>query len=144
SMRPKQWTKNLVIFAGVVFAGAGRSFTSDLRALAGFVIFCGLAGGQYILNDVVDIDADRLHPKKRLRPIASGRVPRAVALGFGLSVLAVSAGVSALLGGWFLLNAFAYLALAVTYSYWLKHVVLVDVITISVGFVLRATAGSAA
>jgi 4-hydroxybenzoate polyprenyltransferase len=144
SMRPKQWTKNLVVFAGVVFAGAGRNVTDDLRAAAAFVIFCVLAGGQYVLNDVADTEADRRHPRKRFRPIASGRVSRSAALTFGITVLAVAFTASAGLGPWFLLNAFAYLALSISYSYWLKHIVLVDVIVIAVGFVLRATAGSAA
>ena len=144
SMRPKQWTKNLLLFAGVVFAHVAGNFTDDLKATAGFVIFCGLAGGQYVLNDVADLEADRLHPRKRLRPIASGRVPLRTATIFGIALLAGSLVASLGLGWWFVLNAAAYLALSVGYSYWLKHVVLVDVITIAVGFVLRATAGSAA
>lgn len=144
SMRPKQWTKNLVIFAGVVFAGAARNATDDLRAVAAFVIFCGLAGGQYVLNDVADAEADRRHPRKRLRPIASGSITRRAGATFGIAVLSVSVLASVALGPWFLLNALAYLALTTAYSYWLKHVVLVDVIVIAVGFVLRATAGSAA
>jgi 4-hydroxybenzoate polyprenyltransferase len=144
SMRPRQWTKNLLVFAGVVFAHVAGNVRDDLRSLAAFVIFCGLAGSQYVLNDVADAEADRLHPKKRLRPIASGRVSRRVGVTFGLVVLAASLGASVALGPWFLLNAAAYLALSVAYTYWLKHVVLVDVLTIAVGFVLRATAGSAA
>jgi 4-hydroxybenzoate polyprenyltransferase len=143
-MRPKQWTKNLVVFAGVVFAGTGRHLGDDLRALAAFLIFCLLAGGQYVLNDVADAEADRLHPRKRLRPIASGRVSRRTGAIFGAVVLAVALAASVFLGGWFLLNSIAYLVLSVGYSYLLKHMVLVDVIAIAVGFVLRTTAGSAA
>ena len=144
SMRQRQWTKNLVIFAGVVFAGAGRDMGDDLRALAGFVIFCALAGGQYVLNDVVDTEADRLHPRKRFRPIASGRVAQRTGVVFGVAALVAGMAASVTLGPWFILNAAAYLALTLSYSFWLKHLVLVDVITIAVGFVLRATAGSAA
>lgn len=144
SMRPKQWTKNCLVFAGVVFAHVASNVTDDLRALAAFVIFCGLAGGQYVLNDVVDADADRLHPSKRLRPIASGRVSRNQGAVFGTVVVVLSLAASISLGPWFILNAAGYLGLSVAYSYWLKHVVLVDVIVIAIGFVLRATAGTAA
>ena len=144
SMRPAQWTKNLLLFAGVVFAHAADDPWDVLRAVVGFVIFCALAGGQYVLNDVADAKADRLHPKKRFRPIASGRVRPRTAVLFGTTLLAGSLVASMALGPWFVLNAVAYLGLSLAYSCWLKHMVLVDVITIAVGFVLRATAGSAA
>src|SRR2546423_14573768 len=104
-MRPKQWTKNLLLFAGVVFAHVAGNFTDDLKATAGFVIFCGLAGGQYVLNDVADLEADRLHPRKRLRPIASGRVPPRTATIFGISPPAASPAGALRLPGWVLVYA---------------------------------------
>jgi 4-hydroxybenzoate polyprenyltransferase len=142
SLRPEQWTKNLVIFAGLIF---GRHLLDPqplARTIAAFVVFCALSGAVYLVNDVVDREADRCHPLKAKRPIASGEVGAGTALGVAL-VLTVAAFVTALwLGPVFGLVAVAYVGLQVSYSVSLKHVVILDVLAISIGFVLRAAAGA--
>jgi 4-hydroxybenzoate polyprenyltransferase len=144
SLRPGQWTKNLVIFAGLLFGR--RLFDADavLTAVAAFVVFCILSGVVYLVNDVADRDTDRLHPLKAHRPIASGALPVRVAI-----LSAVALGAIALLAayriGWpFTMVAAAYLALQIAYSGPLKHIVIIDVLTIAIGFVLRAVAGAVA
>jgi 4-hydroxybenzoate polyprenyltransferase len=149
SLRPAQWTKNLIIFAGLLFGqrGGAPAFLDPHaigQALAAFFIFCGLSGVVYLINDVADRDADRLHPLKRHRPIASGAVPPGLAFG-----TAVVLGAAALAGAWMLRPAFflvavVYVALQALYSGPLKHVVIIDVLTIAIGFVLRAVAGAVA
>jgi 4-hydroxybenzoate polyprenyltransferase len=140
-LRPKQWIKNGLVFAGVIFAGT----LSDPRALGraglGFLAFSLLSGAVYLFNDLRDAEADRLHPKKRLRPIASGRLSTAAAWTGLVLVLLLAAALSWLLGPWFAATAGVYLALNLAYSLGLKHVVLVDVMAIATGFVLRAIAG---
>jgi len=143
SLRPRQWVKNFFVFAGVIFSQ--NLFTPLIwLALAAFVIFCGLSGAIYVINDLADSEKDRLHPVKRQRPIASGALPRRVALAFGLLVLVASLGAAFALSSHFGLVALGYSALLVAYSLWLKSVVIVDVLTVAMGFVLRAVAGAAA
>jgi 4-hydroxybenzoate polyprenyltransferase len=143
SLRPRQWVKNLFVFAAVIFS---RNLFTPLVwvALAAFVIFCALSGAIYLINDVTDIDKDRLHPLKRRRPIASGALSRGMAVVLGPVLLAVSVGAAFALSARFGLVALAYAALLVAYSLWLKSFVIVDVLTVSVGFVLRAVAGAEA
>ena len=141
SVRPGEWTKNLFVFAGLLF---GQRLTDPLavqRASIAFLIFCGLAGVVYLVNDVTDRDRDRQHPRKSLRPIASGALGVPTALG-AAAVLSI-AGLAAAwwLGRDFGLLATAYLLLLVLYSGPLKHVVIIDVLTIAIGFVLRVAAG---
>jgi 4-hydroxybenzoate polyprenyltransferase len=144
SMRPEQWTKNLILFGGLLFGQRLFDLHSVLYASAAFGVFCALSGVVYLLNDVADRDADRRHPLKKHRPIASGAVSTSVAL--------VAAGVIGLLAlmAAFLLRiefgffATAYVALLSFYSGPLKHVVIIDVLTIAIGFVLRAAAGAVA
>jgi 4-hydroxybenzoate polyprenyltransferase len=141
SLRPHQWVKNLFVFAGVVFAQ--QLFTPAVwRAVAAFVLFCGLSGAIYILNDVADRERDRLHPKKRERPIASGRLRPRVALAVAVLLLAGSLAAGVALSPGFALVGAVYAALLVAYSVWLKHIVIVDVLTVACGFVLRAVAGT--
>ena len=141
SLRPTQWVKNLLLFAGVLFAGRLTDIEALFRAAEGFIAFSLLSGAVYLFNDLRDLEADRLHPRKRLRPLASGALtPGAAWLGLAL-VLVAAAILSAHLGPRFALTAGAYLGLNLGYSLGLKHVVLVDVITIAAGFVLRAIAG---
>jgi 4-hydroxybenzoate polyprenyltransferase len=143
SLRPRQWVKNLFVFAGVIFSQ--QLLTPRIwPALAAFAIFCGLSGSVYLFNDVADADKDRLHPAKRLRPIASGALPVGAALGFGVLLLAGSLAAAFMLSPAFGLVALCYGALLTAYSVWLKHVVIVDVLTVSAGFVLRAVAGAVA
>ena len=141
SLRPKQWTKNLLVFAGVVFSQHADEPSMLLRAAAGFVAFSLLAGTVYMVNDLRDVESDRLHPKKRLRPIASGRLPPAAAWAAVPLLLLAVAAIAAWLGPGFAWVLGAYLALSITYSFGLKHQVILDVFLIAIGFVLRAVAG---
>jgi decaprenyl-phosphate phosphoribosyltransferase len=144
-LRPKQWAKNVLVFAAPGAAGVLTEPTALLHTLVAFVAFCLAASGTYCLNDARDVEADRLHPRKRLRPLASGAVP--VALGRVLGVGLVLAGVlvAALAGGWELPAVVGgYVALTTAYTLKLKYVAVVDLAAVAAGFVLRAIAGAAA
>jgi 4-hydroxybenzoate polyprenyltransferase len=135
--------KNLFVFAGLMFSQ--QLFTPQAWcAVAAFALFCGLSGAIYLLNDVADADKDRLHPVKRHRPVASGALPRGAALTIGVALLGGSLAASFALGVPFGLVALGYGALLTAYSVWLKHLVILDVLTVAVGFVLRAVAGAVA
>jgi 4-hydroxybenzoate polyprenyltransferase len=144
SLRPSQWTKNLIIFAALMFGQRLLDFRSLLYASAAFAIFCVLSGVVYLINDVADRDADRRHPVKMFRPIASGALPVRVALGAALVLGASALTAAFLLRPLFGVLAAVYLGLLALYSGPLKHIVIIDVLTISVGFVLRAAAGAVA
>jgi 4-hydroxybenzoate polyprenyltransferase len=143
SLRPRQWVKNLFVFAGVIFS---QQMLTPLAwtALGAFVIFCGLSGAIYLFNDVADAERDRLHPSKRLRPIASGELSRTTAVIFGALLLAGCLAAAFRIGVAFGLVAVGYGALLTAYSIWLKHIVILDVLTVAAGFVLRAVAGAVA
>jgi 4-hydroxybenzoate polyprenyltransferase len=142
SLRPHQWTKNLLVFAPLALSKHLFEPEPLLRAVVAFVLFCGLSGTVYLVNDVVDIERDRLHPQKRLRPVASGalsvRSAWIAALVLGVSCL----GGAFLLGTNFAVSALAYLLLNLAYSLKLKEVVIVDAIALALGFVVRAVAGA--
>jgi 4-hydroxybenzoate polyprenyltransferase len=140
-LRPRQWTKNLFVFAGMVFTDNWRLFPA---ACAAFGIFCMLSSGMYLLNDVRDAERDRLHPAKRLRPIASGALSPVTATVVGIAMLLVGGALALALNRSFATVALVFVALQVAYTYALKHMVLLDVFAIAVAFVLRAVAGSAA
>jgi 4-hydroxybenzoate polyprenyltransferase len=143
SLRPRQWVKNLFVFAGVIFSH--RLFTPDTgRALGAFVVFCALSGVVYLINDVADRERDRAHPKKRQRPLASGALTVRAAIVAAIVLALASLAASVTLGPAFFATALAYLALLGFYSTRLKHVVIVDVLAVSAGFVLRAVAGAVA
>jgi len=143
SLRPRQWVKNLFVFAGLVFSQ--RLFTASLwPALAAFAIFCVLSGAIYLLNDVADRDKDRLHPRKRERPIASGLLAVPAALGAALVLVMAGLVAAFALSPRFAVVALAYVGLLSLYSAALKHVVIVDVLTVAIGFVLRAVGGALA
>ncbi|MEZ4570280.1 MAG: UbiA family prenyltransferase, partial [Thermomicrobiales bacterium] len=142
SLRPTQWTKNLLVFAALIFDlqldDPGRVFV----ALAAFACFCVASGAVYLVNDLLDRESDRLHPTKRHRPIASGRLPERVAV-----VAAVASFLGAPLAALLLRPGFGliiacYIALMLGYSIWIKHLVILDVFAISAGFVLRAAGGA--
>ena len=141
SMRIYQWTKNLVLFAGVIFTLKFLSVPYLLDAVAGFFVFSLAVSGIYLLNDVLDVERDRLHPVKRTRPIASGALPVRTAAAAAFALLAVGLGGSLLIGLRFGLAAVMYVLLTLAYSLALKQVVLMDVLSIALGFVLRAVAG---
>jgi 4-hydroxybenzoate polyprenyltransferase len=142
--RPKQWTKNGFVLAGVVFSGEALQVPSVVAALLAFVAFCALSSAVYAANDILDVVEDRTHPTKRLRPVASGEIPIRVA-----AVYATLLAVGGLTLAFFInpgvgIAGLAYLALQAVYTTVLKHVALLDVMSISAGFVLRALAGVAA
>ena len=142
SLRPEQWSKNLFLFAGVLFGARLTDLGAIGRATAGFAIFCALSGVVYLFNDLADRAVDQRHPLKRLRPIASGRLSPRIAFTAAL-VLGVTALAAAVwLSTTFAMYAGAYVALLVVYSVVLKHLVIIDVLTIAAGFVLRAAAGA--
>jgi 4-hydroxybenzoate polyprenyltransferase len=143
-MRPEQWTKNLIVFAALIFGRQLLEPAAVGRSLAAFSIFCGLSGVVYLINDVADREADRRHPLKKHRPIAAGELQPSLAIGaaavVGVFAIAMAAWLAPLLG----VIAGTYLALFAGYSRVLKHVVILDVLTIAMGFVLRAAAGAVA
>jgi 4-hydroxybenzoate polyprenyltransferase len=140
-LRPRQWSKNLLLFAGVIFSQHLHEPDLLLRAVAGFFAFSLLSGTVYLLNDIRDAEADRRHPRKRLRPIASGRLPVGAAWGALGPLLAAVVLVSLWLGPGFGAVAATYFALNLAYTFGLRAVALVDVFVIAIGFVLRAIAG---
>jgi 4-hydroxybenzoate polyprenyltransferase len=144
SLRPEQWTKNLIVFAALIFGHRLMDPAAVGLSLAAFLIFCALSSSTYLINDVMDRVADRQHPLKRRRPIAAGEVSPATAL-----TAAVLIGGTALAAATWVRPAFGviaagYLTLFAAYSRVLKHVVILDVLTIAIGFVLRAGAGAVA
>src|SRR3954452_10643346 len=168
AMRPKQWVKNAFVFAGIVFAGS-HLFTQVWalgRVLLAFVLFCLVSGCVYLINDLADIENDRNHPRKRLRPLASGRLAPGLAVGAAIVIGAFSFIVPIALGvaageapagvplwsrltatyavGWYAFAAIliAYFLLQVGYTFYLKHVVILDLFAIAGGFVLRAIGGA--
>jgi 4-hydroxybenzoate polyprenyltransferase len=142
SLRPGQWAKNLLVFAGLLFGLRLFDVGAAARASAAFIVFCLLSGVVYLINDVADRDSDRQHPLKARRPIASGALSVSAALAAALALGAVALGAAFALGFRFFAVALAYLALLALYSGPLKHIVIIDVLTIAVGFVLRAVAGA--
>lgn len=141
TMRPRQWTKNVFIFAALVFDKQLFVVDSFLRTLAGFALFCLISSCVYIFNDLADVEADRQHPEKKNRPIASGKLPVSVAWGAGIVFVIIALGLSYWLAPAFCLVVAAYFVLNLAYSLSLKHIAILDVLIISVGFVLRVGAG---
>ena len=144
SLRPSQWTKNLIIFGALGLSQRLLDVDAVLVSCAAFAIFCVLSGVVYLLNDIADREADRQHPLKRFRPIASGALPVPVAIGWafglGLGGLAAAFWLRPLFG----VVATSYVLLLALYSWQLKHFVILDVLTIAIGFVMRAAAGAVA
>lgn len=143
TMRPRQWSKNVFVFAALVFDE--KLFRSGplLKTLAAFVIFCLLSSTVYLINDLVDIEKDRQHPTKRNRPLASGRLPRQVAIAAAVLLALVSIPASFALETTFGFISVTYLLTMIVYSFWLKNMVIIDVLTLAVGFDLRVAGGVA-
>jgi 4-hydroxybenzoate polyprenyltransferase len=142
TMRPRQWTKNIFVFAALVFDSKLFHRNDFLRTLAGFGLFCLISSAVYIFNDILDVEADRQHPVKKNRPIASGRLRIRAATAAGVILT-----IAALAGGMFLswqlaLTLLVYFAMMLAYSKWLKHVPILDVLILAAGFVLRVHAGT--
>jgi len=141
-MRPKQWVKNIIVFAALVFDAKLLTWHYTWRATAGCVLFILASGSVYILNDLIDIEKDRRHPKKQTRPLASGQLSPRLATGVVISTTLITLGLARWLNPLFALTLCGYLALQLTYSFRLKHIVLLDVMSIAAGFVLRVAGGA--
>jgi len=143
SMRPRQWTKNLILFAALIFSQNIFSPLLLFRAVAAFAIFCFLSGCVYIINDLLDLKQDQIHPIKSKRPLASGRLKPATAVIAAIALFCLSFGSAAAFTNLtFMLVALIYFVLQLAYSTLLKHVVILDVFCIAAGFVLRAIGGA--
>ena len=141
-LRPHQWVKNVFIFAGLVFGQKLFDPGAVTKAMLGFLLLSLVSSTIYIFNDIHDRAEDRLHPSKKNRPIAAGRVSVRTAILLGLATFVIGLGGSYLLDHGFFLVALAYLLLQTLYTLVLKHMVILDVISIGIGFVLRAVAGA--
>ena len=140
-MRPRQWPKNAVVYAGIVFDGQLFVLDSFLRVTASFVLLCLISSAIYIVNDLVDLESDRQHPKKRFRAIASGQLPIPTARVAAVVLTVVSLGCAIPFGWGLTLILFAYFLLHLIYSWRIKHVVILDLLAVAAGFVLRVAAG---
>ena len=143
AMRPRQWSKNVFVLAGIVFAGQLFDLGAQLRVLACFVVFCAASSAVYLVNDVADRAIDSHHPLKRSRPIASGSLAPGPAIAAAAALAVASLAGAAQLNRATLAITAAYLASTIAYSFGLKRVFLLDVMIIAAGFVLRAAAGAA-
>lgn len=141
SMRPHQWYKNFVIFLCIIFSKNILNLEMWLHLLLIFFVFCMLAGSQYMLNDLKDIEKDRLHPKKRNRPIAAGLLPVKIVLLISFMIMAVSLAIAFSMGQLVGIVSLLYLANSIVYSFYFKNFAIVDAIFIAVGFVIRAIVG---
>ena len=136
--------KNVFVFCALFFSESLFAWGAVRASLLAFLAFCLLSSAVYVLNDLVDIERDRAHPTKRFRPLAAGLVSEKVAMVFGVGLLGGALALLACLNLKFMLVALSYFALNVAYSFWLKHVVLIDIFVIAFGFVLRVVAGAVA
>jgi len=143
-VRPRQWTKNLAVFAAIVFSQHLFELDLLLTTALAFVAFCLVTSGLYALNDALDAERDRQHPIKRDRPVACGRVSAAQAITIAISCGAAGVALAVFIGTPFLLTVVAYLVIQFAYLAWLKNVAIVDMLAIASGFVLRAVAGAEA
>jgi len=141
SARPAQWIKNLFVFGAIAFTGSLSDLPLLARSLLAFIVFCALSSAGYIINDILDREADSRHPLKKKRPIASGILKKGPAIAAACALFLIGSGASLLLPARFMLCVFAYIVLAVSYSVFLKPVVIIDVITVASGFVIRVLAG---
>ena len=145
SIRPRQWYKNVLLFVGIVFSANILNVSMWPEVLLAFVYFCMISAGEYLINDILDRERDRIHPVKSQRPIASGRlrVEHALLVALPLIVLSLAGTYLTVNLNFFIISA-SYILLIIIYSLILKHLVIVDVLVISAGFVIRAVAGALA
>jgi 4-hydroxybenzoate polyprenyltransferase len=141
TMRPRQWTKNVFIFAALVFDKQLFVLDSFLRTIGGFALFCLISSSVYIFNDLADVEADRMHPEKKKRPIPSGQLSVGAAWAAGILLVGIALGLGYLLAPAFAGVVGLYFLINMAYSKWLKHIPIVDVLIIAAGFVLRVGAG---
>lgn len=140
-LRPRQWIKNFAIFAAITFSGQLFNFDILLDVIYGFLVFCGISSAIYVINDIFDIEKDKLHPFKRFRPLASGEVPVRNAL-----IIAIILAIVSVVGSFFLTPAFfaitmVYLVLQLSYSIFLKDIAVIDILALAGGYILRVYAG---
>lgn len=143
SLRPKQWIKNLVVFAGLIFSHNTFNWELQAKVWLTLIAFCALVSAGYLVNDVLDKESDQYHPSKKNRPIASSRLSTKAAIWAAVGLLIISLAIGVAVDLYLLVALLGYLVLQLSYAYWLKHVVILDVLLISAGFVLRAVAGAA-
>ena len=143
-MRPEQWLKNGFVLAPIVFSGLVGDPDAWLRSLLAVAAFCAASSATYLVNDVIDREADRAHPEKCRRPIAAGEVSVAAAIAAAAVLVAVGMAIALWLGGWFPAILIAYVTLVVLYSVLLKRAVFLDVLVVAAGFVLRVVGGAVA
>lgn len=143
TMRPKQWTKNVIIYAGLVFDGQLFDMEALLRVTVSFFLLCLAASTIYIINDLVDIERDRQHPKKKKRPLPSGELPVSLARGAAVVLPVFSILAARVYSPSFSVILFIYIVINILYSFRLKHIVIIDVLTITSGYVLRVAGGAA-
>ena len=144
ALRPRQWLKNLLLFAGILFAAELSDATRWAEAVAAFVAYCAASSAAYLVNDVRDVEVDRSHPVKKRRPIARGELRPRTAVVLAAMLVVVAAAIGAALGPWSLALLLLFVSLQAAYTLALKHVVLVDVAVIALLFVIRAAAGAVA
>ncbi len=142
ALRPKQWTKNAVVFAPLVFDNKLFNLTNFVNVGAAAILFCLTSGVVYLCNDLMDVEADRVHPKKRMRPIASGRLGQRSAMAFAVLFAAIVLAASLAITPWLTLVFAGYMAMMLSYTVVLKHMVIIDVFVIAAGFLLRTAAGA--
>ncbi len=143
-LRPKQWTKNLLLFAGLIFSYNILQAQLVFYTVIAFIAFCLLSGCMYIINDLVDLEDDRRHPYKKYRPLAAGRVEIRAAMVSLIILLVITFTLAWLVNLNFFIISMVFFALLLSYSLWFKHVVILDVLVIAFGFLLRALAGAIA
>lgn len=141
TMRPRQWPKNVFLLAALVFDQQLFIVDSLLRTLGGFILFCLISSSVYVFNDLADVEADRQHPVKKNRPIASGALPTGAAWTAGILLVVIALGLGYVLSPGFAAVMAGYLIINLAYSKWLKHIPILDVLIIASGFVLRVAAG---
>ena len=144
ALRPKQWLKNVLVVAAPAAAGVLGDGEVIADVALAFVAFCMVSSGTYLLNDAVDIESDRLHPRKRDRPIAAGIVSVRQAVALGVALILAGLAVAAAVRVELLIVTASYILLTTSYTVWLKHVEVVDIVAIASGFIMRAVAGGAA
>ena len=140
--RPRQWIKNLLVFMAPAAAGVLGTWPTTIRIVGAFAVFCAVASGTYLVNDVIDAESDRHHPSKRRRPVASRALAPGVALGSGISLLALGIAAAFAIGPWgFAVVVASYAGLSLAYSLRLKREPVIELAVVASGFVLRAVAG---
>lgn len=140
-LRPRQWIKNLAIFAAITFDGGLFDINLLQHVLWGFLVFCGLSSAIYIINDIADIEKDRLHPFKRFRPLANKTLTIRYALGLATTLIIISLYIGAFIGNGFFILTIIYLLLQLCYSLILKHIAIIDILVLAAGYMLRVYAG---